>query len=316
MPNRSSDNTPRKIYPLHQCALYKLRSRRRLASLLGLSPRELIHLTRRSDNYRRFYLSDRGGKRRLVEWPKPHMERIHRRVLRLLQRVESPGYLHSGVKSCSYITNARQHIGASALATLDIKAFYPSTTMAHVQGFCRTMLGCSPDVAELLAKLLTCDGHVPTGGCASQIVAFYSHKQMFDEIYRLAADRGITMTCYVDDLTFSGEELSGKFLYEVKKRIHGRGLRYHKEKRYLGGRPKLVTGVVVSGDAIEVPNKLHLSIYQDFLRLENCEDAAALSSLLARLVGRCNAGRQIDVSFERRVHMCRELGNQAIKALA
>jgi RNA-directed DNA polymerase len=42
---------------------------------------------------------------------------------------------------------------------------------------------------------LTYDAHLPTGGAASPIIAYYSFKEMFDEIDRLARSRDVVMTC-------------------------------------------------------------------------------------------------------------------------
>jgi len=282
-------------YPINQCALYRLTTKRKLASLLNLTNEKLLWLAEQGDkNYRTFVITPDGRKSRTVEQPKKELEHVHSRLFDLLRRVEAPEYLYSGVRGRSYVTNASQHIGCHNLAKLDIKAFYPSTTTRNVYYFFRDTLQCAPDVAGILASLTTYDGHVPTGSCLSQVLAFYAHYDMFNEIHNLSVSRGVTMTCYVDDLTFSGRAVSRGFLFEIKKLIHQRGLGYHKECFYTKGQAKLVTGVIIKGDDIKAPNRLQLAIHQGVAKLPTSSIVKPLRSL----VGRCNAAFQIEGRFK------------------
>ena len=280
-------------YPLDQCAIYKLQTKKKLAALLGLSLGQLKLLSEKSDkNYKIFDIHPEGRKSRTVEQPKPILERIHARIFRLLQRVETPGYLYSGVKGRSYVNNAAAHGGRHNLAKLDIKSFYPSTKSYRVYSFFNKTLQCSPDVSGILTRLTTCSGHVPTGSCLSQLLAYYSNKQMFDEIYAIASHSGVAMTCYVDDLVFSGMNVSRGFLFSIKKVIHKNGLKYHKERFYHKDQPCLVTGVIVKNNKLLVPNKLNKAIGID-LRSTCTLNEEELRSL----VGRCNAASQIEARF-------------------
>ena len=283
-----------KTYPLEQCALYKLRNKRRLAALLNISPDRLHRLLILGDrNYHQFEIRPQGRKPRQVEQPKKHLERVHTRVFTLLKRVTPPPYLHSGIKGKSYVTNARSHLGDHPVGQLDIMSFYPSTTHQHVYKFFRKSLLCAPDIARILTRLTTVSGHVPTGSCISQLLAFYAHKEMFDEIYALASQAGITMTCYVDDLTFSGTSVTPRFIWEAKKRIHQQGLRYHKVRLYQAKDPKRITGVIIRGNEAKVPNKLQQSIHLGLNELSN-QDLDQLRSL----AGKCNAAAQIETRFQ------------------
>ncbi len=105
------------------------------------------------------------------------------------------------------------------------------------------------------------------------------------------------MTCYVDDITFSGAALSKQFLYEVKKIIHRNGLSYHKEMSYDKEDAKLVTGVIVKGDGMKVPNKLMKSIYEGFQKVGRLSQEE-----LRSLAGKCNAAAQIE---DRYLHLAR-----------
>lgn len=71
----------------------------------------VLPLTQDQSNYDVFSLDD--GR---VEHPVGAIERIHRRVLSLLQRIDVPDYLHCGVKGRSYITNARVYLECHLLS--------------------------------------------------------------------------------------------------------------------------------------------------------------------------------------------------------
>jgi len=288
-------------YNINQCVFYKLRSRRKCAELLHITLPALNHLLKNSDNYRIFHIvSGSGAKPRLVEWPKPLLERVHRRLLVLLQRIETPMYLHSGVKGRSYITNAREHTGCVAVAKLDIKSFYQSTTAAHVYSYFRNVMMCSKDVAELITNLVTIHNHVPTGSCVSQQIAFLAHKVMFDELNDIAHRNAIKMTCYVDDISFSGKHIPGTFLYVIKRIIKIRGLSYHKQKTYTFQQPKLITGVVVSANGIRVRNRLHKAIHEGFNIVESMAHDEVSQEIINRLAGQINAASQIEPAFRGR----------------
>ena len=152
---------------------------------------------------------------------------------------------------------------------------------------------CASDVADVLANLITYSDHLPTGSPVSQTLAFYSHLDMFETLASLASQRNITMTCYVDDLTFSGNAVTLAFMWEVKKIIHSNGLRYHKERIYRHDAPKLITGVIVLGNELHVPNALQLEIasgYNELIKLEQ-------ENSLTRLAGKVGAASCIDNRF-------------------
>lgn len=246
----------RKSYPLDQCPLYRLQSRKKLAgSVFDVDLSLLEKLADIPSNYRVFNVKQ-GEKSRQVEVPKPLLERLHRRLFVLFERIDKPAYLQSGVKGRSYITNAALHVGPVPLVKVDIKKFYPSVDSGRVYRFFFETLRCSPDVAGLLTKLTTFEGHVPTGSCVSQLLAFFAAKPMFDELDRRASEDGLVFSCYVNDMTFSGFRATPGFLWAVKQIIHSHGFGYHKEHCYTAEQQKVVTGVMVERDRIAVlPSK-------------------------------------------------------------
>ena len=296
-----------KTYPLNQSPLYKLQTRRRLAGLFDMSVAELERLAKRPDNYRIFTIGKNTNKPRQVEEPKPHLERIHRRIFNLLRRIEPPEYLHSGIKGRSYITNAKEHIGSDKAITLDIRKFFPSTLGWHVFEFFHNVLQCSRDVAGLLTKLSTCDDHVPTGSCLSQVIAFYAHYEMFEEIYNLTSSKGLTMTCYVDDIAISGKNANKAVLHEIRSILKRRGLKSHPEKEsvFRKGVPKEVTGSIVVENGLKLPNKKHQKIHKEITSILKMDDTKDKLDLINITMGRLIAASQSDSDINQHVNSLR-----------
>lgn len=306
-----------KCYSLDQSPLYKLQSRRKLAELFDLPIKDLEKLANRPDNYRIFTIGKDKAKPRQVEEPKPCLERLHRRLFNLLRRIKPPAYLHSGIKGKSYITNAQEHIGAETLITLDIRKFFPSTMGWHVFEFYHEIMLCSRDVSGLLTRISTCKDHVPTGSCLSQIIAFYAHYRMFEEIYTLTSSLGLTMTCYVDDITISGKNASKHTLYIVRGILKKRGLVSHPKKESVYGRnvPKEVTGSIVANEGLRLPNRKHKKIYDEVDFLMRQSDTENKLASINIVVGRAIAASQSDPSLSRRVEVLVQERNRIAKLL-
>lgn len=292
------------MYALNQSPFYKLKSRRKLASFFkSFTLKELEEFSLRHDNYSVFWIT-KNGKPRLVEEPKKSLDAIHRKIFIFLSRIVPPEYLQSGVKGRSYVTNARKHVGNHSVIKLDINNFFPSTTFQHVYKFFNKIMDCSSDVSALLARLSTCEGHIPTGSCLSQLLAFYSHFEMFDEIYNTASLAGATVTIYVDDIVVSGDGVSQKMLNKIRQIIIKSGLRSNKkkEKSYSKNNSKIITGVVVRGASIGLPNFRHKKIHDEFLKL-NASSGVEKEEVSKKLKGMLSAASQLDEKFKKKIHL-------------
>ena len=279
-------------------------SRKKLAGLLGFSPAVLQQLADRTDNYVKFTIKQ-GENERHIQAPKATLERVHRKLFTCLVRIEKPVYLHSGRKEHSYITNAKVHQGAVPLVKLDIKQFYPSINGGRVYRFFLEVLGCSPDVAGLLRKLCTVDGHLPTGSCLSQLLAFFSAKPMFDELHQYAIANEVRGTCYVDDLTWSGKNATPNFLWGEKQIVHSHGFKYHKDFVYAANDKKVVTGVIISGPDLKVIPSRELEVWESLNALGGVNEADRLKAIDS-LIGKVSAFSQIDARYLARVQALRQ----------
>jgi hypothetical protein len=307
----------RKPVKIEDCWLYAIASKHDLAHRLStdnlkVTVENLENLAGDAGNFRLFTIRS-NNKERQVQEPKRDLQRLCARIHKLLSRIRTPKYLHSAVKGRSYLTNARSHELDAPTIKIDIKKFFQSVPRVAVYRFFAETMRCRSDVAGLLADLLTFNAHLPTGSCASPIISYYAFKTMFDDIYDLATTYGLKMTCYVDDMTFTGKNATGGMLYDIHRIISKYGLKSHKMKMFSGREAKIITGVCNIPGGERVPNKLHLKIRNGFDDLRAATSPEARARVLRPLLGRLEAARQIDPAFGARA---RTLRNQAKKANA
>lgn len=290
-------NSKSKKHSLNQSPFYKLKTKRKLIELLGLSMSELSISKKDFGNYIVFDQIGNNGKSRTIQHPKDKQNEIHNRIANLLTRIKLPEYLHSGRKEHSHITNATQHIGSKRVLTTDIKSFFQSTTREMVFNFFYRTLCCSSDVADILSYVCTYNSHIPTGSQLSMPLAFWANINMFEQLDNLSTSLNVTMTVYVDDLTFSGEKVNRHFQSIVKKIIISNGQIPHPLKTKLFNKTdlKVITGVVIKENETLITNKQHMLIYQSFENWKGCRDEPLIASYITpKLLGRLNALSGID----------------------
>lgn len=107
--------------------LYKVKTKRKLASLLNSTIPDLNRLKIDDGNYNEFDDLKKPEKPRKIQQPVKSLDVVHSRLASLLCRISVPEYLHSGRKGRSHVTNANAHVGNHSILTTDIKAFFQST---------------------------------------------------------------------------------------------------------------------------------------------------------------------------------------------
>jgi hypothetical protein len=244
-------------HPLNQSRLYKITTRKKLAGLFGMAPLvfgRLIAMERPYSKRTKEITRNGKTKTRLIQEPRGQLRPVHVIVKKILSRVEPPGFLFCPVKRRSYVTNAAAHIGAREVRTLDIGNYFQSTPSARVYWFFEKVMHCEPDVAAILARLLTVDGHLATGSAVSPILSFYAFYDMWLEIAGIAIAAGCILTVYMDDITISGDQVPERVMWQIRKCIAKRELTYHKERRYTAGFAE-VTGVIIKDGRLIVPHR-------------------------------------------------------------
>lgn len=301
------------------CPLFSLKSKKVLQYSLGIKDNRLLKQDYVASLVEPYI--DTNGKPRLIEPPRPELKNIQRRIKNMLGRIVVPDNVFSGIKGRSYADNAFFHTGEHLryLFKIDLTAFFPSISRETVYRFFHEDLLCAPDIADILTnfttidllksetqdisavrqflkeKNVTCYNHLISGAPTSQILSYMVNHKMFDELQTLADERTITMTIYVDDITFSSESyISPQFKEKVFRIVKKYNYQISKKKvkSYSKLYPKLVTGVII--DATGKPalkNSLSKKIADEHTYLrEHPEDYKSRQ----RLRGLLTAARQVN----------------------
>ncbi|MCH5500961.1 reverse transcriptase family protein [Pseudomonas syringae pv. syringae] len=261
---KKSVKRERKSYDICQSALYNTSTKSKLASLFSIGLHELRECI---GDYRQFQLipepdpfkAGKLPKARQVQKPSARLLVIHEQILKLLRCVRVPEYMQFALKGTSYKINAESHLSKNTVATLDIRNFFGSTSKSKVFNFFKEDLKAPGDVANLYADLITFENCLPTGSPLSPLISFYANKNLYEDINNLAKAHNLKFTCYVDDLTFSGDKISSGFMWQIEEAIakYGHVVARDKTKIYKNGRPAHITGVIVHDGVIRVPNARH-----------------------------------------------------------
>lgn len=281
-------------HPRNQSRLFRVTSPTQLAERLGIESADLTMLERARENYIRWVDKETG---RDIQRPKPKADRVHRRAAVFLPRMIVPDYLHSAVKGRSYITNAHEHDARLPGIKIDIRQFYPSTRAAAVFHFFRDRMECEGDVAGILAKLLTVDGHLATGSSVSPILSFFAYEDMFAEINALATARGCAMTCYVDDVVITGPGATNRMVWDVKSIMRRYRLWGHKTRTFQAGQVRVITGVAITQFGPRLPNKRKRKIAETIATLQSAATDTARLEIARKAVGLLHEAAQIDPSW-------------------
>lgn len=286
--------TDKSTYPLEQSPLYLLSSKKRLADLLFVSTAGLKRLTRCNDKYQCWEEPKKSGGTRQIAAPPENLKSAQRRISELLQRIAPPAYLMAPVKRRSYVHNAAMHIGSRAFRLLDIEDFFPSCTDKRVFWFFSKILKCSDDVAATLTKIAVHNGHLPQGSPCSPILAYYAYFDMWNRINEIVSNSGCKISIYADDITISGDVILEKDVWEIKKTLRRAGHRFsQKKERSLFGKPADITGVIVSGDNLLLPNRQHKKLSVIKKQLQKTENSCEKVSFGRKMRGRIAQAGQI-----------------------
>ena len=308
-------------YPIDQSPLFRLKTRVKLAALLGLTADELQRFCAEQeaqyDRFKKDIIKNGKTKTRYIERPKPPLRRIQKRISELLNRITPPPYLHSGVSGRSYISNASQHDTGTMTpcAKIDIRDFFRSAYAGYIFRSFVDVFECSDDVSACLMCLTSTEHHIPTGGNSSTIISFYAFKPMFDEIYDLASTRGLMMTCCVDDMSFTGTAATSGFLNEVRLIVEKYRLKTHKRRCFKAGQPRIVTGVALASNGMRIPNLRRRKLHEVAAKFAAAKDPEQKFKFGQELLGRVTEAAQIEDRFAPLVERAAEDLSTAKRAL-
>jgi len=287
-----------KIYFIEKSPLYKLQSKHKLYTLLGITSNVIKDL-RNDAFYKVFEITRKGKKPRTVQEPVGIRRIVHSRIFLLLKRIQTPDYLFSGKKSISYLDNSRYHQANNYFVTIDIEKYYPNCRYEYVFRFFFYQMKMSQDVAHLISRLVCYKEQIPTGSPLSQLIAYWAYSRTFDYINQLAVSKDLTFSLFVDDMVFSSQTpISKKFHLSINYNLKRVMLKLNKEKVKYRAKThyKVVTGGAISPNGtLGVPNKLRLKIINT-LQLHSTQKQIE-SQDIKSMLGMIRAGQLIEANF-------------------
>ncbi len=197
-----------------------------------------------------------GGKKRHFATPQGRLDDILRNLQGLLCRVTLPDYLHGGIRGKSPITNAKVHIGKTAVLNFDLQDFFPSIGPRKVYKlFCDRLL-CGAEVARILTRLVTLNGCLPQGSPTSTVIANLVIVPLAKRLHALSEGHKCDYTQFVDDGLISGGGYIERLRPLIEKIIIQEGFRAspkeHKRLTTYRHQEQVVTGIKVNR-RIDVP---------------------------------------------------------------
>ncbi len=298
------------INPIHS-NLYKQTSKKYLLNLLHIHDKRFLQQRFVSTQISPYIQTT--PKPRLIEVPSIELKTIQRNIKNELNKIIVPENIFSGVKGKSYIENAKLHSGNKYVFKIDLSSFFPCIARDTVYSFFTESLKTSPDIACILTNLLTVDltkcnikdiesvekflvskkiktpNHLISGSPASQILSYLVNHKMFDTLQEFCDKNDLTMSVYVDDITFSSQHVISHSQKEVIYKIISKNLyrlSRNKVKYYTKGYPKLVTGAVISSDGrLKIRNSLSRDIISEWRYFkQNQHDVQSRSRLQGLII--------------------------------
>lgn len=199
---------------------------------------------------------------RWISEPINPLKEIQKRIREnILAQLRLPDYICGGVKGKSTSQNALIHQRSGVLVTIDIQDYFPSITRDQIYKIWSDIIGCSPDVSDVLMKLTTYRGHLPQGAPTSTSLANIFLSSIDEPIRAECARLGVTYSVWVDDISFSGPD-ARRLIPVAIGALKKAGLMISRRKLRVMrlGERKIVTGIIL-GSELSVPSE-----YRDRLR--------------------------------------------------
>lgn len=273
-------------------------SLRHLSSLLGVSVQRLKEIAADVDaHYNSFNViyGKKLDKTREIHEPLAELKVIQRRIYKnILATIPLSPAAHGGIAGRSPRSNAEQHADQDCVVTLDVRDFFPSIGHKVVYRMLRRELHYGRDVARLLTRLTTLDGHVPQGAPTSTIVANLVLAFSVDAAVAVEAQRrDVRFTRFVDDVALSGRN-APSLINVVGRALSTRGLSMHRARK--NGKSKLkisrgseaheVTGLTVNAGKPSVSQHRRNNIRFAIHALRKAPNRAARDAAVRSIRGR------------------------------
>lgn len=218
--------------------LYNRGSKKYIASLLStkkhtFTKNDLNTIIYKYDEDLIVFYENKRSKKRYSKQPKDYTSKKYRKFTdvkeprktalkqlnKYLSELRIPNYVFAKTDG-GYVKNANRHKGNTSFLLIDIASFYPNCKFKYVKNFFMSGAGfkMKNDLAQRMAELVTIPSYnkkvriIPQGFPTSTLISFFSYRQMFAELNKLALEYRLVFSTYVDDVTFSTKD--NKFDFE------------------------------------------------------------------------------------------------------
>jgi hypothetical protein len=182
---------------------------RNLSLAIGVDEPKLRNLIDTSDSHYKIATKQlkKDGSFRVTYNASPALKSILKNLReRVLSNVVVADYALAERKGVSYLDNARYHIGAKVLMSEDIKNFFPTVRIKHIDSIFKYLFKFPHEIAKDLANLCTYKGYLVQGSPVSGLLA---NLIFFDKEPALAAfleSSGCKYSRYCDDIYVSSKD--------------------------------------------------------------------------------------------------------------
>jgi RNA-directed DNA polymerase len=254
----------RGVFPLH--------SHTKLRSLVGYDFETLSKIADKVGQYYSPFDLFQKGKWRHIDRPTGLLVDIQKRIQRkLLSTITFPGTLVGAIPGKSIVENASFHTGKAVVVAIDLRDCFPRTSHIKVFSSFREILGCTPEISNLLTKLTTFHRRAPQGTATSPTLVNLTLLPLHDEIAQICRTLGLVWSFYIDDIVFSGVRARvaiGPIIKAVQR--HGHAIRHKKIKIMPHSELQKVTGLVVN-EKISLPKEYTENLRREILAISELE---------------------------------------------
>ena len=209
-----------------------------LASLLGIKYEIFARMVNSQKSfYRSFNIPKRRGGYRELSAPYPMLLEAQRWILKnIINIVKVSHYAHGFVAGKSIVSNAELHLSKRYLLKMDLEAYFPSISLNRVVMVFRN-LGYPHFISYMLACLCCLNGRLPQGAATSPALSNIISKRLDNRLSALSNKWQLVYSRYADDMAFSGNYISTRFIKVVSDIVKDERFCINKSKTKLVSRP-------------------------------------------------------------------------------
>lgn len=192
---------------------------------------------------------------RTINPPNDELKSIQKRINGYINNhIPMPEYAFGGVKGKDNIQNAKLHKGQKYVFQTDLTDFYPYITNKMVYKMFVDK-GFSADIASILTKLTTYNGHLPQGAPTSTTIANLVFEPTGLKLHKLAIDNSLRFSTFVDDVTMSSQNQFKELTPEIIRILREGGFRISQNKTTYKSGITEVTGVRLLNNSMTTTKK-------------------------------------------------------------